>query len=312
MNSGSNNLDITRRSVWAVLREHIRVAIYTRLTKPALPLFLRGGDVISAGPMAVGWHEPQVSATLKRFAIEGYNDFLLDIGANIGLTTSVVGESFDSVILFEPNPLCHGILATNLAISLINTPYEIRRYGLGRTDSKVNLRLPRSNWGGAYIVSDDNAYSRQTLLAKDGFTKDDLQDHLSLEIDIRNATEVFKTLFSEYQANKKLSGSVKIDIEGFEIVVIQAIAATLPLGMRLSIIFEFLGGNIAGEEILSLFQGRADFYAVIKEPNVSGSRYRKLFALLTKGFELYSLKPWTPGLIANDFVLRIKSTGENS
>ena len=299
------NIIVMRRPTSAVLHDFIKVALYQRLTKSALPLFVRGRDVISSGPMAIGSHESHVAAMLEHFAIKGFSNFLLDIGANIGLTSSVVGNLFEQVVLFEPNPLCCGILETNLAISLIKTPYEIRRYGLGTRDGKVTLKVPRSNWGGAYVDSDDNAYSNQTVLAKDGFINEDSHNYLSMYIDIRRGSDVLKILFDELKAANKLHGSIKIDVEGFEIVVLQAIAAALPPEMGLSIIFEFWTGEFPGKEILSAFNGRGHLYGMIKTPRVSGSRWRKLFALLAAGSQTYSLIPWEKGMFATDFVLQI-------
>jgi FkbM family methyltransferase len=227
------------------------------------------------------------------------------------LTTSAVGSSFDRVVLFEPNPLCLGILETNVAISLTRTAYEIRRYGLGRENSRLTLRVPRSNWGGAYVVSDDNAYSSEALLAKDGFAKDDPESYLSLEIDICHAADILGRLFAELIKDGKSHGSVKIDVEGFESVVLQAIAETLPPEMGLSIIFEHLGDEFDSEKILSAFRGRAHLYALVRAPSVVGSRWRKLWSLLTSGVETYSLEPWAPGVLATDLILKVDSVGSD-
>ncbi len=305
MKNKFEDIRVIRRSSSNVLYEFIKLTLYQRLTKNALPLFVRGQDVISSGPMATGSHEPHVAAMLEHFAIEGFSNFLLDIGANIGLTSSVVGNLFEQIVLFEPNPLCWGILETNLAISLVNTPYEIRRYGLGTSDGKLTLKVPRSNWGGAYIESNENAYSNQTLLAKDGFINEDSQNYLTMNINIRRSADVLKTLFEELKTANKFHGSIKIDVEGFEIVVLQAVAAELPSEMGLSIIFEYWTGEFPGKEILSAFNGRAHLYGMVKIPRVSGSRWRKLFALIAAGSQTYSLIPWEQGMFATDFVLRI-------
>jgi FkbM family methyltransferase len=305
MKTKFDNILVTRRPSFAILYDFLKVALYQRMTHSALPLFVRGRDVISSGPMAVGSHEPHVAAILEIFATKGFSDFLFDIGANIGLTSSVVGNLFEQVVLFEPNPLCCGILETNLAISLVNTPYEIRRYGLGTSDGKLTLKVPRSNWGGAYVVSDDNAYSNETLLAKDGFISEDSKNYMSMNIDIRCGVDVLKRLFEELKVANKLHGSIKIDVEGFEMVVLQAIAAALPSEMGLSIVFEYWTDEFPGKEILSSFNGRAHLYGMIKTPRVSGSRWRKLLALLSAGGQTYSLIPWEQGIYATDFVLRI-------
>ena len=308
MNTDYDNLLITRRSSFAILCDFFRVALYQKITRNALPLFVRGRDVISAGPMAIGSHEPHVTAMLECFASQGFNNFLVDIGANIGLTTCLVGKYFDEVVLFEPNPLCLGILETNVAVSLSNTPYQIHRYGLGRSNEKLNLRVPHLNWGGAYVVSDDNMYSKETLLAKDGFVNDDSKNYLSIEIDIRDSKIILRDLFEELRVAGKLNGSVKIDVEGFELVVLQAIAATLPPEMRLSIIFENWSGDFPGEDVQSFFKSRAKLFNLAKTPKVNGSRWRKLLALLIAGNEKYSLIPWKPGSISNDLVLKVNSS----
>jgi FkbM family methyltransferase len=305
MISETKNTLIIQKSSWSFLIDYFRVLLYHNITKSALPLFVKGGDVISASPMVVGSHEPHVAVTLEFFAKNGFSDFLLDIGANIGLTSSLVGHAFKRVVLFEPNPLCLGVLETNLAINLIETPYEIKRYGLGRSNERLTLKIPRGNWGGAYISSRDNAYSSETLLAKDGFIVENLQKYLLREIEIRNATEVLEEIFRSFRTEKSLSGSIKIDVEGFEIVVIKAIAEVLPIDMELSIIFEYWEEQLPIEEILLAFDGRAKLYGLIKSPDVKGSRWRKLFSLLFQGSQKYTLVPWRSGLNATDFVLNV-------
>jgi FkbM family methyltransferase len=300
------NTIITQKSSWSVVLEYLKVVLYKRITRRALPIFVRGGDVISANPMVNGSHEQHVAATLEDFANDGYSDFLLDIGANIGLTSSAVGNVFDKIILFEPNPLCIGVLEANLAISLVNTPFEIRRYGLGSSNEKPTLKIPRSNWGGAHIVSEDNAYSGEILLAKDGFSIDDDRNYITQKIEIRNAVDVLKDIFEQFRIEGNLTGSIKIDVEGFELVVLQAIAVGLPHEMGLSIIFEYWADKFPAEEILSAFQGRAQLFAVIKTPRVAGSQLRKLISLLFAGKQAYSRVPWKPGLQATDFVLKVR------
>ena len=103
MNTDYDNLLIIRRSSVAILCDFFRGVVYQKITRNALPLFVRGRDVISTGPMAIGSHEPHVTAMLECFASQGFSSFLVDIGANIGLTTCLVGKYFDEVVLF----LCH-------------------------------------------------------------------------------------------------------------------------------------------------------------------------------------------------------------
>ncbi len=286
--------------------EYFRGMLFQSLTRSALPLFVRGQDIISVNPMVVGSHEPHVLKTLERFANEGFADFLLDIGANIGLTSSVVGKCFKKVVLFEPNPLCLGVLESNLAISLGDTPYDIRRYGLGSSNEKLTLKIPRANWGGAYILSKDNAYSDETLLTKDGLFKNDLQNYLSQVIDIRNAVDILKDVFEKFRLEGSLSGSIKIDVEGFEVVVLKSIAEALPKEMELSIIFEYWGDQFPIEEVLSSFDGRAQIFGLMKTPRVNGSKWKKLISLILARSQKFILMPWESSMHATDFVLRVR------
>jgi len=305
MNSEKKYTVISKKSSISIFLDYFRVALYQRLTRCAIPVFVRGGDVISASPMVLGVHEPHVAETLKHFASEGYDNFLLDIGANIGLTSSAVGNLFDKVVLFEPNPLCLGILETNLAINLVGTPYEIKSFGLGRSNEKLTLKIPRTNWGGAHIVSKDNAYSAETLLAKDGFDTEDSQNYLFREINIRNTVDVMKEIFEDFRLQGCFSGSIKIDIEGFEGVVLKSIAKALPKEMELSIVFEYWAEKFPFEEVLSAFDGRAQIFGLLKTPRVNGSKWKKLLSLILIGSQKFTLMPWTPSMQATDFVLKV-------
>jgi FkbM family methyltransferase len=300
-----NNL-ILKKTIWSILYRFIRYRLFYLLSKDALPVFIRGGDIISAGPIINGSHDPHVNEILKIFSSEGYNDFLIDIGANIGLTTSSVGNSFKKVILFEPNSLCLGILETNVAISLLNVPYEIRRYGLGNKSGKVLMKIPRNNWGGAYVVSDENLYSSQTLMDKDNYNQENLNEYLTLEIEIRDGESEFQNLFSELMSSGNINGSIKIDVEGFEYVILKSIIALMPDEMGFSIIFENWSDDFPFEELLNIIDGRAELFVLDKTPKADISHFKKLFSLIFNGGEDYKLIPWRKGVVARDLVLKTK------
>jgi hypothetical protein len=90
------------------------------LTKKSAGLFLRGGDLISIGVLSEGIHEPDTSELIKIFADGGYNNFLIDIGANIGLISCQTAEKFSEVHMYEPNPLCCHVLAVNKKFLFLN------------------------------------------------------------------------------------------------------------------------------------------------------------------------------------------------
>lgn len=57
------------------------------LTRNSSAIFLKGKDLISLDPLLFGIHEPVITNLIYEFSKSGYNDFLLDIGSNIGITT---------------------------------------------------------------------------------------------------------------------------------------------------------------------------------------------------------------------------------
>ncbi len=95
-----------------------------------------------------GVHEPELIALLGYLSGHGFSDFLIDIGANIGLVSCQCGEYFKEVHMFEPNPLCCHILEVNSTMALSNLKSKIYPYGLGDENKSSVLTVPRHNWGG--------------------------------------------------------------------------------------------------------------------------------------------------------------------
>lgn len=301
---------VLRRSTIEVLRCYLAVLLFKRLTRHALPLFVRGGDIISWAPQALGSHEPQVAGLLEGFARDGHRDFLIDVGANIGLTSCQSGPAFARVEMFEPNPLCAGVLRTNAAIALDRVPHTVHPFGLGTRNERLTLRVPRNNWGGAYVVTPDNNYDNQTLLQKDGFTRDDPANYLTLEIEIREAVATFRDLFGRLSAAGARRGAVKIDVEGLESVVLRAIAETLPPELSLFIVFEHWGGGFDAGPLLAWFGPRATLRALVKSPSGAGSPLRKLWAIVVGGGQAFTLQPWAAGSESNDLVLEVRASAQ--
>lgn len=104
-----------KSNLYRWLRRLFVFALFRRLTRKNLSIFLRGGDLISQGPLIEGIHESRLTQFIYNNAKNGMSDFLIDIGANIGLTSCQNGNSFKQIYCFEPNPLCVNILKTNLA-----------------------------------------------------------------------------------------------------------------------------------------------------------------------------------------------------
>ena len=127
---------------------------YRKIVSQKANFFLKPNDIISGRPTLFGYHEPHVEKFIS-FAAQNDNDFFLDIGANIGLTSSLVGNNFKRVDCIEPNPLIFNILKTNIALNLNGTEYHLHPVGLGHADAELTLKVPYDNFGGAFLEQDN-------------------------------------------------------------------------------------------------------------------------------------------------------------
>lgn len=283
-----------RISSFRLLRDWLRKLCYRWLTSNALPLFSRGCDSNSFTVNVLGIHEVQVCEILKQFSDNGNSDFLIDIGANIGLTSCQSGSHFDFIIMYEPNPLCIGILQTNTAISLPKNSYEINQFGLGKTTGTLSLRIPRNNWGGAYIDCDQITYDSETILRKDGFVEQREDNYLILDVKVKNAEQILKDLFFKLRDEGRLNGAIKIDVEGMELEILYAIANVLPRDIEVSIIFENWSEEFPSGELLSRFGNRASLYILRQHP-IGGRKsfvykFLKLMKLISYQHLRYTLE----------------------
>lgn len=218
--------------------------------------FLRSNDIISISPLLFGDYEPHIQELFRTANEQGYSDFLLDIGANIGLSCCQAEDDFQVIYAFEPNPLAFKILEVNVASTANREKYQLYNLGLGREDSKLKLRIPKHNWGGAFVQSDDNAYSSTTLANKDGFATLDQHNYNTEQVLIKAGRDVLTPIFMQLQEQGLQVGVIKIDVEGFEAVVLEEIAASLPAAFKTIIVFENWDPAFDSTKIAALFQPR--------------------------------------------------------
>lgn len=279
---------------------------FKKITKKSLNLFLRGGDIISVSPQIFGVHEEDLTIYLNKLAEDGSSDFFIDIGANIGLTSCQVGNRFKKVYCFEPNPLCVNILKTNLAIALNDKKVDIFDFALGDNDSEFDLYVPKNNWGGAF-VKNNNEYSDEVLREKDGFKDFNKNNYLIQTVQVKNSEIVFANLFSSLISKKLTNGVIKIDVEGYEKMVLLAIARTLPPSIKVSIIFENWSTDFDLNEIQNSFKERLvkcfKFKRSIKDTNKS--KIRKYFEFLCFGEKTYLVDNKKNEIIIGNNILRI-------
>lgn len=231
----------------------LRTIAFQKLTKQSTNLFLRGKDIISVVPQINGIHEPELTTLINKFSEAGYGDFLIDIGANIGLTSCQNGNNFKEVHMFEPNPLCCHILAVNTKIALTKSNCEIYPFGLGSEDKSVKLTVPKHNWGGAFVNDRSNSYDENILAGKDGFQHIDPKNYFTIDIKIKNTTIELKALFEKLSEKNLKRGVIKIDVEGYEPEILRGIAHALPKSCSAYIVFESWDKDFPIDEVKAEF-----------------------------------------------------------
>jgi FkbM family methyltransferase len=289
------------------LKIRFLIIFFKKITRRSSDIFVRGGDIISLGPLIFGVHEETLTKYIDNIADKGSSDFFIDIGANIGLTSSQNGVKFKRIFCFEPNPLCVNILKTNLAISLTEGSFKIFDFALGDEDGEFNLHIPKHNWGGAFIKS-NNEYPDDVLGQKDGFKSIDRKNYLITTVQVKNAEVVFKNLFSLLISENLQKGVIKIDVEGYEKKVLIAIAKSIPPSIEATIVFENHDPEFDIDEIQNAFIGREvnRFKFERSVIRTKKSKIRQFFEFLIFGDKtklgIYDEKK----PIIGDIILRIK------
>lgn len=223
-----------RRGVFRFIWFFLKKSFYKFFVIHNRAVFLNPSDLISIGPLIKGFHEPQIVELIDSYVGE-YGDMFIDIGANVGLTSAYVGKRFKKVICYEPNPLCVKILEVNLELALSSSQYVIYPCALGKTAGEFILNIPKRNWGGAFIDSNENSYSKETLLAKDRFEAFDKHNYSTYNVPVKSARDELRQVFQDFDCRKFI---LKIDVEGFEKVVISEIYTQIPANSSCMIIFE--------------------------------------------------------------------------
>lgn len=135
--------------------------------------------------------EPETVGLLR--AAAGKSKVILDVGANIGCTALLFGESAEKVYAFEPAQTTYGFLKKNILTSQFKNIFP-QNMGLGAEQGEFELTTSLFNRSGAYVSNRTQAST----------------GHVIEKIVIRKMDEVLAAL--------KVSkvDFIKIDVEGFE------------------------------------------------------------------------------------------------
>jgi FkbM family methyltransferase len=177
----------------------------------------------------------------------------IDIGANIGNHLVASAKHFDRVVGFDPHPVLFHILSANVMINGL-TNVELHNVGLGKSNTDATLIENYSNHG----LSRVKEYSK---LSAGTFGLDEQQFDREYNIKLIDAQE-FLTVFGD-ELNSAL---IKIDVEGMEHEILQAIVPILN-DYRPLIAFEWF--HAEQPEISPLLQSLDEyeaFGAYIRQP----------------------------------------------
>lgn len=300
--------DIQTQYPLSIFIEHLKRLIFKKITKKSTNLFLCAKDIISIEPITNGVHEPALTSLIDSLSEKGYSDFLIDIGANIGLICCQSGNQFSEVHIYEPNPLCCHILAVNTSIALTTPIFEIHQFGLGSEQKVVELVVPKHNWGGAFVKDSYNSYDEKVLAAKDGFDKIDPRNYTTIKISIKDTATELKQLFERLSAKNLTRGVIKIDVEGYEQEVLRGIACSIPKSFSAFIVFESWDKNFPINKVTAEFQREVEVGKITRmnpwKPN--WPKPLKALLLLFSRKVLTQVSPAKEGDMSGEIILHIK------
>lgn len=293
----------------AFLRLCFKRLVFKCVTQNSANYFVRLKDLISTNPQINSYHESELTSLINYISNLGWSDYLVDIGANIGLISSQCGSSFSEVVCFEPNPLCVHILKVNTEISINHPNVLINEFGLGESDELLDLWIPKKNWGGAFIQTDQNSYKSELLANKDGFDAFDESNYLKKQVQVKPAVDELSNTFNMLSNKGLKKGVIKIDIEGMEPFVISKIAETFPQDFSCAIIFENWDREFDFEALQKKFTGRKVRIGSLDQRlqyNKSWPKLLKFLALLFTNRNTYVDFTQSNGILNNDIVVIVE------
>ena len=292
-----------RISVAKALANRIRQRLGTWLLKGSLPMFLRAGDSITLDPLVNGHWEPILTEFFRTVARSGFDGFLLDIGANVGLTACQCGDFFKQVFMFEPNPEIFPILELNAKLMLRSCQRHAYNIGLGPVSARSILNVPSHNWGGAFVHDRFNAYS-DALLATKHLVRDlSTANYRQMEIQIEPAGEVCAALFAHLARLGLKRGVIKLDTEGYEKAILESLAPHLPRDFAVVVVFENWDPDLALAELVARFGRPTAVFCLSRRPRQRGALWRDLPFMIPLGGVHFTLEPFAGEACDGDFVL---------
>ena len=248
LSRGRRLANLGRFIAWQVGSRLVPGPVAIALTNKAR-LFAEPGMTSATGHIYVGLQEFEDMAFVAHALRPG--DLFVDVGANIGAYTALAGAVAGAAVMaFEPNDLARDWLARNVALNGLQARVEIRNEAVGATAGNVEFTVDRDTTNSVVVAGDGLAVAE------------------------RKATVPMTTL--DIMCQKRCPAIIKIDVEGFELPVIEG-----------------------ASELLS----HSGLLALVVEMNGSGAKYgfdeSKLVSLLgARGFEPMMYRPEERKLVA--------------
>ena len=268
-----------RNTGWKLIRNHLikKLISYNKNQKN---FFCPIPDSISRNYMVDGSYELE-NVRLIRYIASDLNckDFFWDIGANIGLISCQVGDIFDQVRCYEPNPVLHKILDVNLSLAGLRDRSQILPYALVGKEEPSFLSIPDGNIGGAAI---SNHNVKDVCVSGDINTAD-----TAIAIDTKRADDEVRQAFERLVTKGHKRGCIKIDVEGSEEPILSAVVRHIPENFHVYIVFENWHGPALFSKLCSMSEADLTLYKY--DNQLAHSKFKskmfKAFRLLLTGLQ---------------------------
>lgn len=184
-------------------------------------IFMNPSDLSALDLLVDGEWDARLQRSISNLIKQSEESIVLvDIDANTGLISASFCNRVQGIVAVEPNPLASLILEANLLIASEKENYKIIKKALCSEDGHQNLITPQGNLGGAYVDSVDQ---RLTLDQSEKKEAGQLVVHRSQTIETISSKTFFASLYEEISGQKTKKVIFKINTEGLEWVILEAL-----------------------------------------------------------------------------------------
>ena len=199
-----NNFKWSEKGSHKILNE-IKKLIFSKISKNNLNCFVRGGDIISSGPQVNGVHEPVLTNFIDFSCKNGFNDFFMDIGANIGVYSLLAALKLKKVMAFEPSAFNYYLLNKNIYLNGLDKKIDTFNIAFSNITSLDYL----------YLSSVESAGGVNSFAVK--------EDACGDAMNVAYRQSCFGLTIDDFISQYKLStpNYIKIDVDGIELLIIK-------------------------------------------------------------------------------------------